>query len=393
MGFFPLPGVRVQDKPKLWASALDYVIENPQQKRLMLIGDSLTVGVGGAGYIYDMQAILTAIAGKAVEIDRYAVSGWRVADIAGHIGDIAAYPNAQVFCILLGTNDCKTDIGYGRGVAKYWYRTLMEGLLALKPDAAVRLGLIPWASQAKIEASAHAGYMPYATWYARALELHEVVKAMARRYGLANPVDFWNLTLGQEDWYIYDGVHMNRHSERRTSAAWVSALSTMPLHTANRHAALKRQYQMSGVPAYGDPTWQLTSGLYSGNFVDMVRFEDGPNGGPGGTMNCDVDFALGEGVLINDVTITHGLYGNKIDAIEIYTSDDGLIWTKHGEVTATTERMSAGEWEGNFIKMYMPPEPFATKNLRIRCIRQWAGPGACYIGQIGFTTLDGYILQ
>ncbi|MFA5706353.1 MAG: GDSL-type esterase/lipase family protein [Candidatus Neomarinimicrobiota bacterium] len=399
----------------MYRTPYNAVVNNPDQEVFLSIGDSLTAT--GDGYTYFLNNILHRSGHPEVEANRLAVSGYRVGDMYGYaIAHLDEFPEAQMFTILLGTNDTKTtsdNTWFDRMNAMYFYFQFIRYLKKQRPGCEIRVMQIPWISPSTTDST----FLPADQWEANKDEMNRMIRSLARNQGMPEAPDLYALTEGKTDYYLADGLHFNTYGYKHLAPIVLDLLKQVPSYTADRDYLTGKDYVITGgVQNASYLDWAGTGSdtnfmkkLTKGDFYtldggtedmdnqiilnDQIGFGMADNGGDGATITVDVEIPFDEEVVLNDVLI----YASKADSagytpslIKIY-SYDGAAYHLEGTLDPAEIR-PAFPAQLLFFNAYLPDKPFKTKGLKITFEKTFAAVGGdwFFIGEIAATKLNGY---
>lgn len=400
MGFFnnDLFNKKNLTNPKIYKNPYDCVIANPDTQLFLCIGDSLTAM--NYGYHQVIQDNLRNLGYSTIVVNRGAESGYRIGDIYGAKldGYLDLFPNAKVFTVLLGTNDTKTTLNwFSYWQSKFYYYHLIHRIFERVPDAVVRICQIPWISPSTTDST----FLPNDTWEINKDKINQLIRSLARHFGMPEAPDLYTITTNQTDWFNDDGLHFSLKGYRNVAPIFTNLIKQQPTYTADENFLVGKSYSISGAnisTLYSDDGYKLTKGRLA-SIKEVPTYSDGNgvgfssvnNGGFGTTINVNVDFYFGEEITINDVIALSGASGQKYgaDSIAIY-SYDGLTYILKDTLTNSSEGYISAtglEW----WNMYTPATPFKTKGLRLVYTKTFtADADWLFIREIGATRLSEY---
>ena len=396
---------KIAINPNLYQTPYDAIIANPDTDLFMCIGDSLTAI--GIGYIYFIKNTLVN-SGYDVEVNRLAVSGYRIGDMYTYVkNNLSTFPNAKVFTILLGTNDTKTSNGntwFSRSNSKFYYTKMIECLKEQRPSCDIRIVQIPWIRADTTDDT----FLPHVTWLENKDGINQIIRSIARKYGMPEAPDLYSTTEGMDDYYIYDGLHFSEYGQKHIAPTFVNLIKQIPTYTADRDFLTGRDYTITGATISGAyPDWvgnastnymkKLTNGAFYTLDSDLslsqqIGYLMNDNGGDGATVNVEVSFDFNEDVVLNDVSFYTGNFNSPLYSakkISIY-SFDGTDYFLEGEITPEIENPYYSIL--GFFNSYTPDKPFATRGLKIIYEHTFIQVGGDWfiIGEIAATRLQNY---
>lgn len=158
------------------AAAAPARADPPTSRRVLGLGDSLTVGYGDpAGGWPPEFAALAAAAGTTVNIDSYAVGGWGTTDALPGLAAVLVATRPDLVVVAIGTNDAA-----GGGVDVAGFEARYQRILGTILDASSALVAPAWMTYSQPPAS------PVLT-AGEALRNDAIFRCLAARGWLASP--------------------------------------------------------------------------------------------------------------------------------------------------------------------------------------------------------------
>lgn len=382
--------------PELWPSPWEYLAHNQNDKRLLMIGDSLTTDNAGF-YPLEMISIIQQRLGiPGFKYDRFAYAGFRWGDIPFD-AILAATPEAKVVTVMLGTNDARIGTNGSALWGAYYasYRQLEAILNTKLTGSALRLLLTPWVRDDITDGY----YQPVAEYRIRQARVNQVLRGISRKYCGVEALDTYSLTEGQTNWYAADGLHFNQLGGRHMAVALLNHLRKLPQFTADHFFLTGKPYtittDLTQSPSYAETDRKLTARNPQAE-AQLLTNQIGYQAAIGQTKQVIVNFWFGENTTINDLLMRFGGIsdGYAPDSIQIEKYSSGA-WAIQATLNATSEESPDYPLAGYtlcppFVN-YVPATPFLTKGLRLTFTKTFAtGRDWFFMGQIEATKLAGY---
>lgn len=334
------------------------------ESMLMCIGDSLTEL--GHGYAQIIEDTLKEKGYDKVRVIRKAHSGYRVGDIYPLVdGWLDEYPDCKLFTILLGTNDTKTlENWFAPCKTKYYYFNMIKKIKERVPDADIRILQIPYILKETTDET----FLPSNEWEKNKDVVNQIIRSLARRYGMPYPPDLYEFTYEKKLYYVEDGLHFSFEGYKALAPVFIDLLKAKADYKVDANYLHNKPYTVKGgmiSKDYPDDGKKLTRGKFSTEFGNQIGFRAADNGGNGATINVDVEFSFGKSVLINDLVFITGTEGYNYapDSITIYKKVGGK-YIQEGKLTTASEN-SADAMQMSYFNMYTPKEPFRAEGIKI----------------------------